>query len=48
MYKHTSVLVRAEIDLDTQVKYETFQGVWDKFKDKINEMKDKMFCSIQE
>lgn len=38
----------ADVDLDTQIKYETSQAVWGKFKEKINEIKDKMFCSIQE
>lgn len=42
------MLKRAEADLDTYVKYETFQANWGKCKDKINETKDKRFSSIQE
>lgn len=48
MCEHTNMLKRAEVNLHTQVKYKTFQANWDKCKDKINETKDKRFCSIQE
>lgn len=48
MYKHPSMLARADVDLDTQVKYETFQAIQGKFKGNISETKDKIFCSSQE
>lgn len=37
MCEYTNMLKRAKVDLDTQVKYQTFQTVWDKCKGKINQ-----------